>query len=65
MAENSKYCGSTVQWKTLEVKIQNMRTSFSVVGIIVWEMTHVNKNISWFQRFWLHLLLGSDLKNGR
>lgn len=25
-------------------------------------MTHVNKKISQFQRFWLHLVLGSNLK---
>lgn len=46
MAENSKYCGSPVQWKTLEVKIKNMRTGFFIMGVIVWKMTHVNKDIS-------------------
>lgn len=30
LAENLKYCGSTVQWKTLEVKIENeKRLSYS------------------------------------
>lgn len=43
LAENLKYCGSTVQWKTLEVKIQKMRKGFLIVGIIVWKMTHLNK----------------------
>ena len=65
MAENPKYCGSAVQWKTLEVKIQNLRKGVFVVGIIVWKMTRVNTSISQFQRFGLKLVLGSNTKNGR
>lgn len=43
MAENSKYCGSPAveNWK-----LKNMRTGFFIMGVIVWKMTHVNKNIS-------------------
>ena len=37
-----------------------MRKGFFIVGIIVWKMTHVNKNTTYLQSFGLHLVLGSN-----
>lgn len=41
-----------------------MRKGFFIVGIIVWKMTHVNKNTTYLQ-FWVTSGAWIKLKNGR